>query len=48
MGACNISSVAQLVENRTQKPESMGSNHGVDNRLVNLVREKYNTVTAVR
>ena len=33
MGACNNSSVAQLVESRTQKPKCMGSNHGVDKRL---------------
>ena len=36
MGACNNSSVAQLVESRTQKPKCRGSNHGVDDRLVDL------------
>ena len=36
MGACNNSSVAQLVESRTHKPKCTGSNHGVDNRLVDL------------
>ena len=36
----NSSSVTQLVESRTQKPKCMGSNHGVDNRLVDLAREK--------
>ena len=40
MGACNNSSVAQLVESRTQKPKCMGSNHGVDNRLVDLAMKK--------
>ena len=39
MGTCNNSSVAQLVESRTQKPKCMGSNHGVDNRLVDLARK---------
>ena len=34
VGACKSSSVAQLVESRTQKPKCMGSNHGVDNRLL--------------
>ena len=49
MGTCNNSPVAQLVENTTEKPESMGSNHAVDNRLVDLVRElvKSNRVAAV-
>ena len=36
MGACNNSSAAQLVESRTQKPKYMGSNHGVDNKLIDL------------
>ena len=36
MGACNNSLAAQLVESRTQKPKYMGSNHGVDNRLIDL------------
>ena len=49
MGACNNSSVAQLVESRTQKPKCMGSNHGVGNRLVDLATKKnYNRVIAVR
>ena len=48
MGACNNSSVAQLVESRTQRPECMGSNHGVGNRLVDLAMKKnYNRVIAV-
>ena len=34
-----LSSVTWLVE-RTQKPKCMGSNLGVDNRLVDLGREK--------
>ena len=41
------SSVAQLVDSRTQKPKFMGSNHGVDNRLVNLARRKPNRAAAV-
>ena len=40
MGVCNNSSVAQLVESRTQKAKCMGSNHGVDNRLVDLAMKK--------
>ena len=40
MGACNNSSVAQLVESKTQKPKCMGSNHGMDNRLVDLAIKK--------
>ena len=40
MGTCISSSMAQLVESRMQKPMCMGSNHGVDNRLVELAREK--------
>ena len=48
MGACNNSSVAQLVESRTQKPKCMGSNHGVGNRLVDLAMKKnYIRVVAV-
>ena len=39
MGTCNNFSVAWLVECRTQKPKCMGSNHGVDNSLVDLARE---------
>ena len=41
MGSCNNSSVAQLVESRTQKQKCMGSNHGVDNRLADLARENW-------
>ena len=40
MGVCNNSSVAQLVESKTQKAKCMGSNHGVDNRLVDLAMKK--------
>ena len=40
MGACNNSLVAQLVKSRTQKPKCMGSNHAVDNRLVDLALKK--------
>ena len=48
MGACNNSSVAQLVESRTQKPKYMGSNHGVGNRLIDLaMKRNYNRVVAV-
>ena len=48
MGACNNSSVAQLVKSRTHKPKCMGSNHGVDNRLVDLAMKKNsNRVAAV-
>ena len=39
MGTCISSSVAQMVESRTQKPKCMDSNHGVDNRLVDLARK---------
>ena len=41
MGSCNNSSVAQLVESRTQKQKCMDSNHGVDNRLADLARENW-------
>ena len=48
MRACNNSLVAQLVESRTQKPKCLGSNHRVDNRLVDLAMKKnYNRVAAV-
>ena len=40
MGACNNSLVVQLVESRTHKPKCMGSNQGVDNRLVDLGMKK--------
>ena len=40
MGACKFFLVAHLVESRTQKPKCMGSNHGADNRLVDLAMEK--------
>ena len=40
MGTCNHSSVAQLVESRTQKPKCVGLKHGVNNRLVNLARKR--------
>ena len=40
MGSCKNPSVAHLIESRTQKPMCVGSNHGVDNRLVDLTREK--------
>ena len=40
VGICNNSSVAQSVETRTQKPRYVGSNHGVDNRLIDLARKK--------
>ena len=41
MGTCNNSSVThvQSVEDRSQELENMGSNHGVDNKLVDLVRK---------
>ena len=48
MGACNNSSVAQLVDSRTQKPKCTCSNHGVGNRLVDLAMKKNsNRVAAV-
>ena len=40
MGTCKNSSLAQLVESRIQKLKCMGSNHGVDNGLVDLARRK--------
>ena len=40
MGACKFFLVAHLAESRTQKPKCIGSNHGVDNRLVDLAMEK--------
>ena len=48
MGAHNNSSVAQLVESRTQKPKCIGSNRGVGHRLADLAMKKnYNRVVAV-
>ena len=47
MGTCNNSFVEQLVKGRAHKPKCMGSNHGEDNRLVDLARKKSNRVAAV-
>ena len=50
MGTCNNSSVAWLVESRTQMPKCVAhSNRQVDNGLGNLatVRKKHNRVAAV-